>query len=350
MSLIIHGKSTPDVDFGEYKYVTPEIQESIDQQFDPGDDVDRIGEHYGDFYKKFAYIAFHSKEAAVTSSLTSNQISFRKSPHHTYMNFSRTEMDGLSLSNGATGLSYVDLVTGTQSVTDKVAKLQGLVTGITCSINTYGEFTSASKTNTGTNPNTVTCTNKTRKFVGLVENGNKIVLQGIAASGTNSLFSNSVARYDHNGGVGAANQTYLKIDQTAPHYAMPIPIEGEPEPTIHFRFLNPIGAGTKNLLAYKVPTGGTRLFGGSQNLGITAGSYVRISGSSSNNGIYQVLSVVDGIADDTASNTKTDGSTEYQYLELSRAITTEEQATGKNITIENVSHLPILHIKYRTPL
>jgi hypothetical protein len=137
---------------------------------------------------------------------------------------------------------------------------------------------------------------------------------------------------------------------------MPIPVAQEPgqppepEPTIHFRFLNPIGAGTKNLLAYKVPTGGTRLFGVSQNLGITAGSYVRISGSSSNNGIYQVRSIADGIEGDTASNTKTNGSTEYQYLELSRAITTEEQATGKNITIENVSHLPILHIKYRTPL
>jgi hypothetical protein len=361
MSLIIHGKSTPDVDFGEYKYVTPEIQESIDQQFDPGDDVDRIGEHYEDFYKKFAYIAFHSKEAAVTSALTSNQISFRKGPHHTYINFSRTEMDGLSLSNGATGLSYVDLVVGSPNMAIKVAKLQGLVTGITCSINTYGEFTSANKTNgSGTNPNTVTCTNKTRKFVGLVENGNKIVLQGIAASGTNSLFSNTTATaiYEHNAGVGAANQTYLKniVDQNSPHYAMPIPVAQEPgqppepEPTIHFRFLNPIGAGTKNLLAYKVPDTGTRLFSGSQNLGITTGSYVRISGSSSNNGIYQVRSIADGIEGDTASNTKTNGSTEYQYLELSRAITTEEQATGKNITIENVSHLPILHIKYRTPL
>jgi hypothetical protein len=68
----------------------------------------------------------------------------------------------------------------------------------------------------------------------------------------------------------------------------------------------------------------------------------------SNNGIYQVLSIADGIDGDIASNTKTDGGTEYQYLELSRAIVAEEQAVGKNIRIENVSHLPILHIKYRT--
>jgi hypothetical protein len=259
-------------------------------------------------------------------------------------------MDGLSLSNGATGLSYVDLVTGTTAVLEKISKLQALLPGITCSINSYSEFTSANKSNTsGTNPSIVTCNNKIRKFVGVVENGNKIVLQGIAASGFNSIFSGA-NRYEHNGGIGSVNTTYQRIaidDPTSPHYVIPAPTTG-PAQTIHFRFLNPVSVGTKNLLAYKVPVGGTRLFGATPNIGITAGSYIRISNSTSNNGIYQVLSVADGIEGDTASNTKTNGSTEYQYLELSRAIVPEEQ--GSNIKIENVSHLPILHIKYRIPV
>ena len=123
-----------------------------------------------------------------------------------------------------------------------------------------------------------------------------------------------------------------------------------PEQSINIRFLNPVGSGSKNLLGYKVPAAGVRLFGGTNNIGITAGSYIRVSNSPSNNGIYQVLSVIDGIDGDTLSNTATNGSTEYQYLELSRSITAQEQAVGNSIVIENVSHLPILHVKYRQPL
>ena len=351
-AVIMHGKTIPNAFLGEYKYVAPQSmtqQEWINADFPSNVNVE--GQHYDNFYKEFAYIAFNSKESPITSQLTpSNQISFRKSPHHVYINFAQTEMDGLSLSNGATGLSYVDLVTGTPTVAEKISKLQALLPGITCSINSYSEFTSATKSNaSGTNPSDVTCNNKIRKFVGVVENGNKIVLQGIAASGFNSIFSGA-NRYEHNGGIGSVNTTYQRIaidDPTSPHYVIPAPTTG-PAQTIHFRFLNPVSVGTKNLLAYKVPVGGTRLFGATPNIGITAGSYIRISNSTSNNGIYQVLSVADGIEGDTASNTKTSGSTEYQYLELSRAIVPEEQ--GSNIKIENVSHLPILHIKYRIPV
>jgi hypothetical protein len=357
-AVILHGKTIPSTQFGEYKYVAPQSmsREEWEARGSPND-IDPEGLHYGNFYKEFAYIAFNSKESPITSQLTpSNQISFRKSPHHVYINFAQTEMDGLSLSNGATGLSYVDLVTGTPTVAEKISKLQALLPGITCSINSYSEFTSATKSNTsGTNPNIITCTNKTRKFVGLIENGNKIVLQGIAVSGSSSIFNSTSPRYEHNGSIGSSNQAYQRnpVDQTIPHYTIPpsgIDQDGTvlPPATINFRFLNPVSVGTKNLLAYKVPVGGTRLFGATPNIGITAGSYIRISNSTSNNGIYQVLSVADGIEGDTASNTKTSGSTEYQYLELSRAIVPEEQ--GSNIKIENVSHLPILHIKYRIPV
>jgi hypothetical protein len=349
-AVILHGKTIPSTEFGEYKYVAePEItSEEWGNQGYPSN-LNVQDDHFEDFYKRFSYISFHSKEAGVTNSLTSNQISFRKSPHHTYIDLTRNEMDGLSLSNGATGLSYVDLVTGISSTAAKIGKLQALATGITCNINSYGEFTSASKTNSiGTNPQIITCTNNIRKFVGLIENGNKIVLQGMAPSGTNSIFNFTKPRYDHNGVVASNDINYLtNLDPSIPRYIIP-DTQSDPQ-KMHLRFINPINTGNKNLLAYKVPIQGTRLFGATTSIGITAGSYVRISGSVSNNGIYQVLSIADGIDGDIASNTKTDGSTEYQYLELSRAIVAEEQAVGKNIRIENVSHLPILHIKYRTP-
>jgi hypothetical protein len=344
-AVIMHGKTIPNAFLGEYKYVAPQSmtqQEWINADFPS--DVNVEGQHYDNFYKEFAYIAFNSKESPITSQLTpSNQISFRKSPHHVYINFIKSEMAGMSLSNGATGLSYVDLVTGTPAVATKISKLQALPLGITCNINSYTESTTAVRTNAiGSNPGSVACNNKTRKFVGVVENGNRIVIQGISSSGTNSIFSSTA--YEHNGGIGSATVDYLKENETSPHYV----IVDSPAQTIHFRFLNPISVGNKNLLAYKVPVNGTRLFGASPNIGITAGSYIRISNSTSNSGIYQVLSVADGIEGDTASNTKTSGSTEYQYLELSRAIIPEEQ--GSNIKIENVSHLPILHIKYRIPV
>jgi len=358
-AVILHGKTIPSTQFGEYKYVAPQSmsrEEWINADFPSNVNVE--GQHYENFYKEFAYIAFNSKEAGVTNSLTSNQISFRKSLHHTYISFTQPEMDGLSLSNGATGLSYVDLVTGTTAVLEKISKLQALPLGITCSINSYGESISANRSANVpiTFPSIITCTNKTRKFVGLIGN-DKIVLQGIAVSGTSSIFNSARPRYEHNGSIGSFNQAYQRnpVDQTTPHYTIPptgIDIDGNilPPATIHLRFSNLIATGSKNLLAYKVvPNGGTRLFGASPNIGITAGSYVRISGSASNNGIYQVLATIDGIEGDTASNTRTGGSTEYQYLELSRAIVPEEQAVGKNIKIENVSHLPILHIKYRIP-
>ena len=350
-AVILHGKTIPSTVFGEFKYLAAPFMTLEDWTDLGGNDpnIDVGGIPYEDFYKKFAYISFHSKEALVNQSITSNQFSFRKSPHHVYLNFTQSEMNGLSLSNGATGLSYIDLVTGTPAVQNKISKLQALPTGITCNINSYsGEFTSANKSNeAGTNPSTVTCNNKIRKFVGVVENGNKIVFQGTAASGTNSIFSGT-NRYEHNGGIGSVNPLYQQTaidDPTSPHYTLPT------AQTIHFRLLNPVSFGSKNLLAYKVPVvGGKRLFGASPNIGITAGSYVRISGSASNNGIYQVLSTIDGIDQDVSSNTANSGSTEYQYLELSRIITAQEQAVGNNIKIENVSHLPILHVKYRQPV
>ena len=347
-AVILHGKTIPSTAFGEFKYLAAQsmTREEWDENGRP-DDIDPETIPYENFYKKFAYISFHSKEALVNQSITSNQFSFRKSPHHTYINFSRPEMDGLSLSNVLNGTSIIDMVT--PIVDSKLTKIQTAAIGCTCNFNSYEtESTSATRVN-GTSPNVITCKSISLEYLGF--DGNQIRFKNKTSG---SMFSNRTPAYQHNGAIGSANQTF-QFNSSVNDYRFDQPVNEPdvpptPEQSINIRFVNPVGSGSKNLLAYKVPVGGTRLFGASPNIGITAGSYVRISGSASNNGIYQVLSVADGIEGDTASNTKTNGSTEYQYLELSRSITAQEQAVGNNITIQNVSHLPILHIKYRTPV
>lgn len=349
-AVILHGKTIPNTEYGEYKYVP---RESISQDewestgFPNG--VNVAGSFYENFYKDFAYISFHSKEASVTQSITSNQFSFRKSAHHTYINFSRPEMDGLSLSNVLNGTSIIDMVTPFVSVS-KLAKLQTAAIGSTCAFNSYGtESTSATKDSGPSTAGTITCKNISLEYLGF--DGNQIRFRNKTAS---SMFSSRNPAYQHNGAIGSNTQNF-QFFNSVNDYRFDIPLNEPdtppvPEASINLRFINPVSSGSKNLLGYKVPLNGTRLFGGTNNIGITAGSYIRISGSPNNNGIYQVLSTIDGIDGDNLSNTFTNGSTEYQYLELSRSITAQEQAVGNNITIQNISHLPILHIKYRTPV
>ena len=160
----------------------------------------------------------------------------------------------------------------------------------------------------------------------------------------------------HNGAVACSDSTF-NFNSSVSDYRIPAPPIEASEQEFTLRVQNEIGNGSSNLLAYKVPLNTIRLFSSPSatppsnvNLGITTGSYIRVSGSASNNGIYQVLSVIDGIQDDTLSNTKTNNATEFQYLELSRNIIPENSSNANNIKVENVSHLPILHVKYQTPV
>jgi hypothetical protein len=357
MSLILHGKSVPGTSMAEFKYIAAEPQQFGEDGLPlPDFDIDEEGNHYTDFYKKFAYIAFNSRESQVTQSITSNQFSFRKSPHHTFVQFNRAEIDGLSLSNVLNGTSIMDMVTPIDA--SKLAKIQTAAIGCTCTFNsntTANESTSAERidpASSTTLPSIITCKNITMEYLGSEANGNQIRFKNKFPV---SMFSGRVVSttYQHNGAVAAFNQTFQFLssvnDYRIPAPAAPLPGEqGQPEPTINLRFINPVGSGSKNLLAYKVASD-VRLFGGTNNIGITAGSYIRISGSPNNNGIYQVKNMFDGIDGDTASNTALSGLPEFQYLELSRTITAQEQSGSTEITVENVSHLPILHIKYRQP-
>lgn len=356
MSLILHGKNVSGTSMAEFKYIAAEPQQ-FDSDGNPiptEGDIDLFGEPYLDFYKKFAYIAFNSRESQVTQSITSNQFSFRKSPHHTFVQFNRAEIEGLSLSNALNGTSIMDMVTPIAA--SKLAKLQTAAIGCTCTFNSNtatNESTSANRINPSSSttlPSIITCKSVSMEYLGSEANGNQIRFKNKSAT---SMFSGRVGSttYQHNGAIGAFDDSFQFSFSTNDYRipAPPPPVPGEPpapEPTINLRFANPAGSGSKNLLAYKVANG-IRLFGGTNNIGITAGSYIRISGSPNNNGIYQVKNVFDGIDGDTPSNTAVGGLPEFQYLELSRGITPQEQSNPTTIIVENVSHLPILHIKYK---
>ena len=242
--------------------------------------------------------------------------------------------------------------------------LSSIITGSTCNINLRSIYpsdpiTSANKvvgSNAGSNtsPNTISCLSKTIEFVSF--SNNIIKLKNKSAT---SLFSginptDPRLTIQHNGAVACSDSTF-NFNSSVSDYRIPAPIEAS-EQEFTLRVQNEIGNGSSNLLAYKVPLNTIRLFSSPNtptnilNLGITTGSYIRVSGSASNDGIYQVLSVIDGIQDDTLSNTKTNNATEFQYLELSRNIIPENSSTANSISVENVSHYPILHVKYQTPV
>ena len=362
-AIILHGKTepSPGCTFAEFKYVTPEIYETSEDWEAAGSptDADRPGFHFPDFHKKSAYISFHSKEASKTGLITSDSaFSFRKSVHHKYKKFiPRTQFLGISCSNALNGISEIHMVTSNAGNNNW---LSSIITGSTCNINLRSIYpndpiTSANKVDgSNTSPNTISCLSKTIEFVSF--SNNIIKLKNKSAT---SLFSginptDPRLTIQHNGAVACSDPAF-NFNSSVSDYSIPAPIEA-PEQEFTLRVQNEIGNGSSNLLAYKVPLNAIRLFSSPNtptnilNLGITTGSYIRVSGSASNNGIYQVLSVIDGIQDDTLSNTKTNNATEFQYLELSRNIIPENSSTANSISVENVSHYPILHVKYQTPV
>jgi hypothetical protein len=341
MSLIMHGQCDPSVEHGEFKTIY-------------GNDTEGV---LDEFYKSNSYIAFNSKDN-LTQETTNTAISFRKHPHHLYVSADAPSLDFSLIrdfrqtsTSGNTATIFLNhFSTRTVPMNNFISTLVSLsaTSGVTLTVNEYtGEITTASRSLQSdlTIPNIVSCTSQSYSF-----------------SYDSSFFGSFILSTTLNPSA-LFTGTFNKL----PYYHTGNPSKttlcGGPEPAATGKFkINldqkmalrlkvPANVGTKNLLALKVKsTATTRLFGGSNSVGIAAGSYIRISGSSSNDGIYKVLSVQDGIDSDTPSNTKfgaTNG-TEYQYLELSRDITPENHDEARPITVEDVSHLPILHIKYKT--
>jgi hypothetical protein len=343
MSLIMHGQCDPSVEHGEFKTIY-------------GNDTPGV---LDEFYKSNSYIAFNSKESpSSVAPLSTTVISFRKHPHHLYVNADAAAFDFAAIQDfrftSSSGNTATILLNGsstrTAAMNNFISTLVSLsaTSGVTLTVNEYGEITTASKSLPSdlTIPNIVSCTSQSYSF----SYNSSLGFGGFILSTTlnpSALFSGILNDnpYFHTG--NPAKTTLCGGPETSGVGKPKI----NPNQKMALRLKVPANVGTKNLLAFRVNSSITkRLFGGSNNLDIAAGSYIRIIGSSSNDGIYKVLSVQDGIESDTPSNTKfgaTNG-TEYQYLELSRDITPENQDELTSITIENVSHLPILHIKYKT--
>jgi hypothetical protein len=330
MSLILHGKDDTTQQYSEAKYIQAAGADA--PSFD------------SEFYRKSAYISFHSREApqTVSRSLASNAFSLRKSFRYNFISIPLSQIEGMVLTPA---------VGGNNTIYSFGTLNWGNVAGLSAgALVTFSEIRLEPNANetlsadlvtnaSGTPPRTVSCFNRTLKYIGF--SGNIATFQNIHTSGSSSLFLGGV--YQHTGYVSIANPNFGSLDIDQNRYVLAVP----PVNFLRMRNQNSANAGNKNYLELSISTANTtRLFGGTDNLGIVAGSYIQISGSSipSNNGIYEVLSVQDGVPGETNNVVSgAAGVQRYQYLELSRNITPE---SGTTLTIRNVSNLPILHIKY----
>lgn len=278
------------------------------------------------FYKKFAYLTFHSREADTTS-LTSNTISFRKNYHHGFFTVAVADLIGISAGAGLGSFTYIYTTNQTFNWNNK-----GLSANGECKFQQYSS--PVNETTTVAGSPTVSSGNRSMNFVGVDDSGN--IATFVATSNTipQSLFvTNS------NGTPVAAkfagSQSAADPQFSSAQYSVINSLTIRPQYSVAY--------GGRNLLGIQIPTNQPRLFGGTSNIGIAAGSYIQISGSASNDGIYQVISVQDGVPGDT---NEANAGVVFQYLELSRNIVPEESNAAKNITIKNISNLPILHVKY----
>lgn len=278
-----------------------------------------------------SYLTFNSAESTVPQFISSNLFSIRKSLHHGFIQVNTSGVAGISMASGIGGLVYI-----TSHDLFDWNNVQGLSAGGLCIFNQYTTPTneSISALNTLLNPTTVSCSNYQGTFVGI--QGTNAVFTNFTTTANYSMFSNrTTPAYFHTGQVIAADPSYPVTGRSYNWSINPLKIRPQYAPSY----------GSGNYLAFgpRATTSPNLITG----LGISVGSYIRISGSQSNNGIYQVRSILDGVPGDTVENTSIAGGPLYQYIELSRNIVPENSSPTKTITVENVSHMPVLHIKYR---
>lgn len=337
MSLILAGKNENTQEYSEHKY----IQGSVDAE----------GAFDSEFYKKFAFITFHSKEAqpaVVPTNTFTNQLSLRKSFSYSYISIPLSNVAGMQLTTTLNGDNQIVLLgTDWSSIqglsANAVVDFQRIVAPPnqveTLSANVIGNPPGV--------PTTISCSNFNLRYIGF--NGTQGTFRTITSG--RSLFSNSASNYQHNGNIAFADPNFGALDPITRYQIQQNPIV----PFLRLRNQNALTFGSKNLLELRITGAGqVRFFGTSgPTLGISVGSYIELSGCSvaSNNGIYQVIATYDGVPGEQnnsiviSTTPPTTTAPALQYLELSRSIT-PEQSTTAQIRVRNVSNLPIVHIKY----
>lgn len=319
LSVILHAKQDQ---FGSQVPENPEsryLQGSVRQQFDP------------DFYRKSSWISFHSSESADVPAMVENMsISFRRNFHHGILKLTAAEIAGIS--QDSTGARIRPF--GSFRWTD----VPGLSANALVSFNEktapQNETLSASG---NASPSIVSCSNRTLRYMGL--SGEDAVFENITSTTMfNGIKAPQVAARIKWGDIDYA------VENGTPVYS--IPQTGSPLPTLTVRAFYSASQGNDRLLAISLADGSRRFFGGSDNIGIAAGSYIEVSGATnpSNNGIYRVEEIFDGVPGDSNEVIPDSTLPPYQYLRLSRSIVPEDM--GSRITVRNVTKLPIVHLKY----
>ena len=334
MSLILHGQNELSSATGEYKYVLGSST------------YNGVAGHNKDFYKTSAYLTFKSNSNLGIPTLTSSNISFRNTFHHVGITFGINDYTGITMRAAPiSGIGSATIYFNNTRLSEAFNTAAAL--GKTLTINSYlNEVVSASKySGSAAIPNSVICTNKTVLCAIVAADSINISYNATTVSAY-SLFDNTPNSYylglNTDGIVTPTNSTTNPFSGIATRYN-----HTPPATIFNVRVLNPVVVGSSGrYLAIESTSAADRFFGGTSPTSITAGSYIRISNAGINNGIYQVIETFDGILNDIASNKFVSGGlSQYQYLKLSRDII--QANSGSSITIENISTLPILHIKYR---
>ena len=296
------------------------------------------GIHNADFYKTSAYIAFNSKESP-TQSKNSTTLNSRRTIRHVYKFIPRSAIDGISMSNVVSGQGFFKLNDPTIAI-DLRNKLAWDGTPKTLRVNQIADNNEAvvAQRDIGS-PLSVECLNKTVTVTDITDD--KIVFTIPSAVSTSFLFTNGAYRLsgavyiaDENFGAGLADRFF--VPKTFAGFSLRFVGSGPQKYYIEGSFSS---------------IDETRLFPSTQpspSLGIKPGFLIRITSTNGDarDGIYRVLSIQDGMVGDDYYNTYAGGNPQYQYLEV-EYISTSPQIFLTGTSIENVSNLPILSVKYR---
>jgi hypothetical protein len=320
-NLIIHGENDKGIDapvFEEFSTVVGSANPA--------------GGFNAEFYKTSAFVTFKSKESTIPS-LTSNTVSFRKNYHHGLIRLSRADMAGISQSNLINDFCYIYISGGLpQSIA------AGLSANGNCTFNRYSGVGETS-TATGGTPKNITCANKLLQYIGI--DGAALKFKNLTGF---ALYDSAPTSAAAAGRIISADATFNSAPNPVDATPYTLPVAASP---LFLRPDYPATLGSKNLLGIVRGPTDPKLFSNAQNpgdLNIQKNSYIRIRGSASNDGIYQVINIQDGVPNDTTEVSANLSIAPFQYLELSRDIVPEE--AGASITIEDVTSLPVLHIKY----
>jgi hypothetical protein len=361
MNLMLHGTNDLTPTYGEYKYV------------DAGSCAD--GSHNGKFYNTSAYMTFNSNDAPllVESSAQwvpegTGSITFRKNLRHVYFEIPFSSINGISTPSVINGNGEISF-SNQQTLNDFVAAINsngGFPTVAPFLRNTnaagdqnprYPEILTIEPLENGTDLKY--CRNRQMRFG--APQGNIMPFRVAATQPV--LFTNPANNVTGSltGSVSPPQNLEYNSGISSVRYKLAPGVN-----YIAVRITTPItAAGPHNLLELSAPgsISEPRLFPSTfdgqgstsptnqPNLGITPGSYIRISGDPlGNNGIYKVLAILDGIPGDIASRDSpfTFGST-HQYLYLDRQITTgiSTGAEKTPVTIEKLAGPTNIRIVYR---